>query len=84
MHLTKAVNNISESDMLNSSKPIKFAYLQKLVNELILHVIEMGQTFLKAKISLAVWWKLKRVNLKKKSENDSDIYLLKFLLSGLG
>lgn len=54
MHLTKAVNNISESDMLNSSKPIKFAYLQKLVNELILHVIEMGQTFLKAKISLAV------------------------------
>ena len=54
MHLTKAVNNISESDMLNSSQPIKFAYLQKLVNELILHVIEMGQTFLKAKISLAV------------------------------
>ena len=58
MHLTKAVNNISESAMLNSSKPIKFAHLQNLVNELILHVIEMGQTFaavfLKAKISLAV------------------------------
>ena len=61
MHLTKAVNNISESAMLNSSKTIKFAHLQKLVNQLILHglrVIEMGQSFaavfLKAKISLAV------------------------------
>ena len=38
MHLTKAVNDISESAMLNSSKPIKFAHLQKLVNQLILMV----------------------------------------------
>ena len=47
MQLTKAVNNISESAMLNWNKPVKFHHLQKLVNQLILHgpkVVEMGKT----------------------------------------
>ena len=47
--------------MLNSNKPVKFAHLQKLDNQSILHgthVIEMGKTmvlvFMKVKISLAL------------------------------
>ena len=87
MQLTKAVNNISESAMLNWKKPVKFHHLQKLVNQLILHgpkVVEMGKTpavlFIK-NISLDENW---NVSSEKKSQDDGDIYLLKVLQSDFG
>ena len=59
----QAVNNISEWPMWYLSKSVKFAYLWKERNQLTLnkaHVIEI-----KAKNSLIVWCREKRVNWKK-------------------
>ena len=47
MQLTKAVNNISESALSKSNKPIKLAHLQKLANLPMFHdahVKEMTKT----------------------------------------
>ena len=46
--ITPAVNYISESAILNSSKPIKFSHLQKLPNQSKLkgaHVVEIKSTW---------------------------------------
>ena len=68
----QAVNNISENNMSNSSKPIKFAYLQKLANQSMLndtHVTEMTKTstvaFMMARNFLVVRCREKRVNWRK-------------------
>ena len=62
MQLIKALSNIVESAMPNSNNPIKFAHLQKLAHQLMLHdahVKEMVQTstvvFMKTRKSLVVW-----------------------------
>ena len=61
MQLAKAVNNILESAMSNSNKPIIFSHHQKFANQSMLHgahMIEMEKTstvvFMKPRKSLVV------------------------------
>ena len=86
MQLTKAVNNIAENSMPNSNKPIKFAHLQKIANQSMLHgahVKEMAKTFtvvfMKARKSLVVRWREKSVNWKK-YHSMVEMYVLKLIL----
>ena len=69
----QVVNNISESAMSNSNKPIKFFHLRKLAKQLMLtgaFMIEVTKTitvnFMKAKILLVAQWRENCVNWKKK------------------
>ena len=74
----QGVNNISESAMWNSSKPIKFPHLWKLANQSTLnkaHVIEITKAckvaFMKARDSFVIRYreeheKLNKINTKVK------------------
>ena len=68
----QAVNNILESVMWNSSKPIKFPHFWKLANQSMLnkaHVIEITKAckvaFMKARDSFVVRHRKERVDWKK-------------------
>ena len=70
--ISATVSSILESAILNSSKPIRFAHLQKLANQLTLnggHVIEITKvctvTFMKARNCLVFRCK-KNVPIRKK------------------
>ena len=64
--------------MSNSSKPVKFAHLQKLANQSMLnrtHVIEIAKAcivaFMKAKNYSVVRYREKRVNWKKTEDGEN-------------
>ena len=85
----QAANNISESAMLNSSRPIKFAHLQKWAYQSTLNgadVIKIIKTctvaLMKARNCLDFWRREKHVNWKK--QKMVKIYFLKFLLIDSG
>ena len=74
----QAVNNISESIKSNSSKPIKFAQLQKLANQSMMNgviVIEITKVytvvFMEVRNSLNLRCKEKHVNWKNTEDGEN-------------
>ena len=82
------VNNISESAIGNSSKPIKFPHLRKLDNQSTLnkgHVIEITKAckvaFMKARDSFVGLYREERVIWEKKKQKKQDDKNLLFKIS---